>query len=127
YDIERFNRAKETIRSPITIENETETDRKTRETVSAIGDRYTVSKEITTEQIDYLEELFDGIKSINEEASKDEDAGTPIEEKVTILEDRLSEEIADKIDSVVFMQLLRLDEKDEKKVRKYSSIPYKKH
>lgn len=118
YDIERFNRAKETIRSPITIENETETERKTRETVSAIGDRYTVSSEITTEQIDYLEELFDGIKSINEEASKDENAGTPIEEQVVNLEDRLSNEITDKIDSVVFMQLLRLDDEDRKKGEK---------
>lgn len=118
YDIERFNRAKETIRSPITIENETESERKIRETVSAIGDRYTVSKEITTEQIDYLEEIFDGINSIKEEASKDKDAGMPIEEQVTNLEDRLSEEITDKIDSVVFMQLLRLDEKDRKKGEK---------
>src|SRR5699024_5563673 len=86
--------------------------------VSAIGDRYTVSKEITTEQIDYLEELFDGIKSIKKEASKDEDAGTPIEEQVTNLEERLSEEITDKIDSVVFMQLLRLKEKERKKGEK---------
>ena len=51
YDIERFDRAKETIRSPITIENEVETDRKMRETVSNVVDRYTVSEEITEEQV----------------------------------------------------------------------------
>lgn len=117
YDIERFNRAKETIRSPITIENEAETDRKIRETVSSIGDRYTVSQEITEEQIDYLEELFDGIASINKEAAKDNSAA-PNEEKVSNLEDRLSDEIVNEIDSVVFRQLFGMDEKEMQKGKK---------
>src|SRR5690625_5622002 len=67
YDIERFDRAKETIRSPITIENEVETDRKMRETVSNEVDRYTVSEEITEEQVGLLEELFDAIETIEKE------------------------------------------------------------
>src|SRR5690625_267909 len=64
YDIERFNRAKETIRSPITIENEQETERKTRETIQSVEDRYNISEEITTERIEYIEEIFDAIYKI---------------------------------------------------------------
>src|SRR5690625_4237984 len=47
YDVDRFDRAKETIRSPITIENEVETERKMRETILAVSDRYTVVEEVT--------------------------------------------------------------------------------
>lgn len=61
YDIERFNNAKETIRSPITIKNEQETKRKTRETVQAVADRYNISKEINDEQLNYINEIFDAI------------------------------------------------------------------
>jgi len=51
YDIERFNRADETIRSPITIEDEVETDRIMRETVQSVSDRYEIVDDITEEQI----------------------------------------------------------------------------
>src|SRR5690625_3357024 len=67
YDIERFDRAKETIRSPITIENEQETMRKTREAVESVQNIYHISEEITTEQIEYIEEIFDAIETIEQE------------------------------------------------------------
>ncbi|WP_226036938.1 HD family phosphohydrolase [Aquibacillus saliphilus] len=67
YDIERFSNAKDTIRSPITIENVKETDRKTREAVQSIEDRFEVSTEITEERIDYISELFDAINNQHEE------------------------------------------------------------
>ncbi|MEI3607966.1 HD family phosphohydrolase [Pseudogracilibacillus sp. SO10305] len=116
YDIERFDRAKETIRSPITIENEVETDRKMRETVSNVVDRYTVSEEITEEQVGLLEELFDAIETIEKEDTNK----TPIslEDKTTHLEEILSEELINEIDEVVFMQLFRLDVKDRTKAKK---------
>src|SRR5699024_8232612 len=46
YDIEKFASAKQTIRSPITIEKEQGTERKTRETIQAVEDRYDISSEI---------------------------------------------------------------------------------
>src|SRR5690625_4102237 len=58
YDIERFNRAKETIRSPITVENEQETKRKTRETVQSIEDSYENTVEKTEQGIEYIKKLF---------------------------------------------------------------------
>src|SRR5690625_1154893 len=123
YDIDRFDRAKETIRSPITIENEVETERKMRETVMAVGDRYTVVDEITKEQLDYIEEIFDAIQTISntskkiEEAYEKDDTKPPpltMDDKVAQLQEILSTEITDRIDEIVFMQLIRLDDKARK-------------
>src|SRR5690625_160907 len=72
YDIERFSRAKQTIRSPITIENEQETDRKTRETIQSVEDRYNISEEITTERVEYIAEIFDAIYKLDEMDTSDE-------------------------------------------------------
>lgn len=112
YDIERFNRAKETIRSPITIENEPETDRKTRETVQAVSDRYTTVDEVTEEQLGYIEEIVDAIDSIESEDKKEKINN---EEKVLQLNDILSEDITENVDNIVLMQLIQLEKKERDK------------
>src|SRR5690606_34655262 len=58
YDLQRFATANTMIRSPVTIENEVETERKTREAVQQIGDRYSISEQVNNERIGYSEELF---------------------------------------------------------------------
>lgn len=131
YDIERFSRTKETIRSPITIENEVETERMMRETVLAVGDRYAIVDEITDERTNYIEEVFDAIDSFTKEKTKakdksaknksdkddEEDAAKVLtnEEIVFQLEEMLSSEITDALDDVIFMQLLQLDEQERNK------------
>ena len=110
YDIERYNRAKETIRSPITIENEVETERKIRETVQGVGDRYTTVEEITEDQVGYIEEVFDAIDSIKATTKKDKKLNN--EEIVIQLQEILSEEITDNVDNITFRQLLQLDENE---------------
>lgn len=116
YELERFDRAKETIRSPITIENELETDRKIRETVLAVGDRYTILEEITEDQINYIEEIFDAVSTLIKETSSDKDATDPsqlgYDEIVIQLQEILSPEITDKVDDLVFMDLIQIDEKE---------------
>jgi len=121
YDIERFSRAKQTVRSPITIENEVETERMMRETVSDVGDRYAIVENVTEEQISYLEELFDAIDSFedrkpiqNEEDDEEtSDNETLSDEEVVLeLEELLSDDITEDIDHVVLMQLLQLDKKE---------------
>src|SRR5690625_3385434 len=120
YDIERFNRADETIRSPITIEDEVETDRIMRETVQSVSDRYAIVDDITEEQITYLEEIFDAVDKIYEEneIKKEEKLEcdkeideylSPIsnEEIVYELKEVLSSEITDNIDDVFLCNYLR--------------------
>ncbi|WP_188453623.1 HD family phosphohydrolase [Virgibacillus oceani] len=119
YDIERFNYAKETIRSPITIENEQETKRKTRETVQSIEDRYDISQEITDEQIGYTSEIFDAIGKLEESDGNSEQDSEGKEavllttqEKVQRLQNILSPEITEKINDSLLINLLEATPKE---------------
>jgi len=128
YDIERFDRARETIRSPITVENEVETQRKTRETIQAVADRYSIASEIIDERVEYIEEIFEAIASIEtehevnnqpvdhaedenelnqEHDEKEKLAPLTTEEKVQQLRQILSTEITQEIGENVLIQLVR--------------------
>ncbi|GAB2573097.1 HD family phosphohydrolase [Gracilibacillus alcaliphilus] len=65
YEIEKFSSAQETIRSPITIENAKETERRIREAVQSVEDHYEVMPEVAEEQVTYINELFEAIQEIN--------------------------------------------------------------
>ena len=124
YDIERFNSAKETIHSPITIENEQETQRKTRETVQAVEDRYNISTEITEERVSYINEIFDAITKVEEENIKKDDSNedniaAPIssQEKVQQLKAILSTEIAEQLNDNVLAKLIEVPSGEREKGR----------
>src|SRR5699024_955130 len=116
YDIERFNRAKETIRSPITVENEAETERKMRETVLAVGDRYTTLEEVTQEQLNYVEEIFAAVKKVlkNKENLDEAESEMTDEELLLQLREHLSSEVSDKLDDVFFLKMLRISDENRK-------------
>ncbi|GIP61607.1 cyclic-di-AMP phosphodiesterase PgpH [Virgibacillus pantothenticus] len=124
YEIERFSRAKETIRSPVTIENKQETERKTRETVQAVEDRYNIDQEITDEQIAYITEIFDAITKLEEELktseqNKGDKETAPIseQEKVQQLKQILSADIQKGVSDDLLSQLIQVpkEERDEGK------------
>nr|WP_239984572.1 HDIG domain-containing metalloprotein [Lentibacillus sediminis] len=113
YDLERFSTADETIRSPVTVEKEQETERKVRETVQAVADRYTTSEEVTEDQIAYVNEIFDAIDTLEEEQlnvsqADQEDAAVPVAdtEKVQALRQILSTDIAEAVSSSVLTNLI---------------------
>lgn len=115
YDIERFSNASETIRSPITIENEQETERKTRETVQSVQDRYSISNEVTMEQVSFVEEIFDGIFKLEEESEgrrDEEETPAPLtdQEKVIQLKQILSDEISNSVKDGTLIHLLQFSE-----------------
>ncbi|WP_330948612.1 HD family phosphohydrolase [Virgibacillus sp. MG-45] len=117
-DIERFNNAKETIRSPITIENEQETERKTREAVQSVEDRFDISTEITAERVAYVEEIFDAITKLEAgykaEKTKEE---SPIstQEKLMNLKQILSAEITENVNDSLLVTLIETPKKDRDK------------
>ncbi|MFC0299762.1 HD family phosphohydrolase [Virgibacillus soli] len=124
YDIERFSNARETIRSPITIENEQETEKNIREAVQSVPDRYTISDEVTDKRIHYVEEIFDAVKEIeagkiDTNMIKDEDS-PPLSnlEKVQQLKQVLSLDITEKIGDSVFATLVEIPETERKEGRK---------
>lgn len=116
YDIERFNRAKETIRSPITVEDEAETERKMRETVLAVGDRYTTLEEVTEEQLKYVEEIFAAVKKVSKSKENNDEAESQMtdEELLLQLREHLSKEVSERLDDVFFLKLLRISDEDRK-------------
>lgn len=121
YEIERFDRAKESIRSPITIENKQETERKTHESVQAVSDRYTIIEDIKTERLNYADELFDAIDTLvvendKEDKDKNEDVLSN-EELVFQLQQILSEDIINGVNQMTLIQLIQLDEEVRKKSR----------
>src|SRR5699024_5426055 len=117
YDIDRFNKAKETIRSPITIENEEETKRKTQETYQSVEDRYTIQEEITKEQVSYVSEIFDAITKLEEEESKekDEENKPSSQEKVQHLKQILSSDITETVNDGILFELIGIPESERKK------------
>lgn len=142
YDIERFNRAKETIRSPITIENEQETQRKTREISQAVRDRFNISDEITEERIEYVNEIFEALDKLDEEMKKadeedeadednvlatesDEDKldaeqldDFSMQEKLYHLKQILSQEITENINDSVLMNFIEVPSTEREKGQK---------
>lgn len=115
YHLERFNEAKQTIYAPITIENQQETERKTRRAVQSVEDRYDISREITAERVAYIEEIFDAVDKLDSEEAGDaneKDAETIThQEKLEKLKQILSPEITEQINDSAFANLLMLPEK----------------
>src|SRR5699024_7271971 len=70
YDIERMKRIKNSKRRPNTIENKTEKELKTRESVQSVEDRYTIKEDITEDQNDYIDEKLDAINSLTQDHNK---------------------------------------------------------
>lgn len=110
YDIEPLTTARETIRSPITIENQQETKRKTREVYQSVQDRFDISTDIAQEQIGYIEEIFNAVDKLEAESTKKEESDIPAplnnREKVERLKQLLSNNITEKVDDSVLLRLV---------------------
>lgn len=111
FDIQPYSRAKETIRSPVTIENEAETERKIRETVQSVSDRYTTVDDLTEEKVENINEIFEVIDSVEEESKTDKKDWNN-EDKIEEIQDILSNDITDEVDNVTFRQLLQIDKQE---------------
>lgn len=107
-DIQPYSRAKDTIRSPVTIENEAETERKIRETVQSVGDRYTTVDDLTEEKVEHINEIFEVTDSVEKESEADKKDWNN-EEKIEEIQDILSADITEEVDNVTFRQLLQID------------------
>ncbi|CQR46882.1 7TM-HD extracellular [Paraliobacillus sp. PM-2] len=112
YEIERFNNAKDTIRSPITIEDTKETEQRRREAIHSVKDRYYISTETTDERIGYIEELFDAIATIKSKPTKEEKNEKTLPDEVQDIQQILSSEIVAEVDEETLTILLKASEND---------------
>src|SRR5699024_12303087 len=97
--------------------NEQETERKTRETIQAVEDRYDISSEITDERIEHVEEVFEAITILEEaeetkKEKKDQSTTLTTSDKLQRLKQLLSQEIKDTIHERVFLQLIETSAKE---------------
>ena len=116
YEIERFSNAKETIRSPMTVEDTKETVRRRREAVQSVEDRYSISNEITKERISYVHELFDGISTVEKSRleldDKDEEIKKTTAEKLQDLDQILSPVLIETMDKQTLLKLMEAGENE---------------
>lgn len=113
YDIEKFSPAKETIHSPITIENTKETERRIREVVQAVDDQYEISEEVAEEQIVFINEIFEAVNKIENGEVQNEEADsslTSTEEKIAYLEELVDDNISSEVDTKTFQALFSATE-----------------
>lgn len=108
YSLEKYNTAPETIRSPITIENEKKTEQQLREVTSAVEDHYTIADDLSEERIMIVHEVFDVV----EETKKMKDEVSTREDQLEKIDSLLSEEISRGLPAGVYSALLRASEED---------------
>ncbi len=71
YELRLFDVAKETIRSPVTVEDKEATARLKEEAAAKVADVYTLKKEYAENRVDLLSSLFAAIESVQNEADSD--------------------------------------------------------
>ncbi|WP_309240442.1 MULTISPECIES: HD family phosphohydrolase [unclassified Caldibacillus] len=69
-DVEQFSIAKETIRSPITIEDKEQTEKKRNEVVSQVKPQYVMKQEYTQNRVDLISSIFDSAIDLQNELVK---------------------------------------------------------
>ncbi|BDG36830.1 HD family phosphohydrolase [Saccharococcus caldoxylosilyticus] len=89
YELRLFDVAKETIRSPITIEDKEATERLKEEAANKVADIYTLKKEYAENRVDLISSLFTAIVDIQEQAKRENEVETDM---VGALQERLPPE-----------------------------------
>ncbi|MCP3030352.1 HDIG domain-containing protein [Halobacillus sp. A1] len=108
YNLEKFSVAHETIRSPVTIENERKTEQRVREATLDVEDRYQLSMEVAEERLAYIEEVFEAVGEVNQSES----GRLSTEEKLNQLNSLLSSAITDELPMEIFRPFLNASEND---------------
>ncbi|MFC7060671.1 HD family phosphohydrolase [Halobacillus seohaensis] len=108
YNLEKFSVANETIRSPITIENEKKTEQRVREATQSVEDRYQISTSISEERMGYVQEVFEAV----EEVSRSESNSLSTDEKLNQLDSLLSESITDNLPIEIFHPFINVSDEE---------------
>ncbi|MYL33432.1 HDIG domain-containing protein [Pontibacillus yanchengensis] len=109
YDVEQFEKAEETILSPITIEDKVKTDEKRSQAFQSVEDIHTVSTEVISKRVNYINDIFNAVSTIESKEKKSKN-----EQKTDQLTSMLSNEITNNLDSTVFKKLLASTSQERK-------------
>lgn len=106
YNLEKFSVANETIHSPITIENEKNTEQRIREATQAVEDHYQISHTITEERLGYITEVFEAVEKVNLSEARSS------EEKLDQLNALLSDNITNDLPTEIFLPFVQASEEE---------------
>ncbi|MCJ7841844.1 HD family phosphohydrolase [Lederbergia sp. NSJ-179] len=131
YDMEKFQVADKTIRSPKTIEDEMKTAEEREKAAEAVDKVYVFKKEMAQNRVSLLTSIFDFVSETNhaseqtenteEKKEKDTKKEIPIEDRLKVLKSKLtenvSEDITDSISDAILISLLQANETDLQKTK----------
>ena len=84
FQVEKLTIAEETIRSPITIEDVEQTERKKREAVNQVKPQYVLKQEYAQNRVDLIRSIFDSSIDLQDDLADDQEShNLSTEEKLT--------------------------------------------
>ena len=118
-DISLLTVAEKTIRSPATVEDKINTEKKRQDALNQVQDVYKLKKEYSSNQVDLITSIFDSASEVNDEIEVDaksqnvfeEDPVVSIEptveEKVIMLKGKLTDRVIKELSERVFTALVK--------------------
>lgn len=119
-DIGLLTVAEKTIRSPVTVEDKTSTEKKRQDALNQIQDVYTLKREYTSNQVELISSIFDAATEVNDEIEAEmkkqntvveeipNDSAVPTaEEKVSMLKSKLTDRVTKELSNQVFTALVQ--------------------
>ncbi len=117
-NIELFKPAEQTIRATKTIEDTYKTEQEKEEVRKQVSDVYTLKKEYADNKVALIASIFDSAIEVQKETKADEEkknvAPKTNTQKVSILKEKLTDEINNEIEDSVFLALVTADEEELK-------------
>ncbi len=117
-NIELFKPAEQTIRATKTIEDTYKTEQEKEEVRKQVPDVYTLKKEYADNKVALIASIFDSAIEVQKEIKADEEkknvAPKTNTQKVSILKEKLTDEINNEIEDSVFLALVTADEEELK-------------
>lgn len=113
-DLTLFSVADQTIRSPITVEDNESTERKRKEALNNVQDVYILKKEYTQNRVDLITSIFDSVSEVKDEIAdemakeENKDKEEPsISEQLARLKNKMTENETKELSDSVFIALLK--------------------
>ncbi|MBO1626493.1 HDIG domain-containing protein [Bacillus cereus] len=111
-DVKMLSISKQTIHSPIKIEDKVTTDRKKREAAQKIEDQYTYRSEYKQNKVDIVNSVFDAIKEVEAEtkpAGPDEQKKISAAERLEKLKKKLPADLTKSLSDSVLLQFVNAE------------------
>jgi putative nucleotidyltransferase with HDIG domain len=111
-DIQLSSIAEQDIRSPITIENREATEERQKEVLDSVSPVYSLDRDLTQRQVGLVDDLFQVVYEVKRdlEEHEEEEEEVTSEEKVEMVQERLSDETGRDLSETTIQTLLETSE-----------------